>query len=474
MKIAVVGCGYVGLVTGACFADMGHLVHCVERNEDKLAQLQKGQTPLYEPGLDALLRRNRDEGRLHFHRDLPRVLNDVDIVFLAVGTPPGRDGHADLEQIVAVATSIGQHLARPVVIASKSTVPVGTGDHLQSLVDSALAQRHLRLSAPVVSNPEFLKEGCAIDDFMKPDRIIIGSNDDGATRLMQELYAPFNRSRERVLLMRRRDAEMVKYAANGMLATKISFINEIADLCDRLGVDVEKVRLGIGADERIGYHFLYPGLGYGGSCLPKDISALRHLAEDAGIDACLLAAVQQRNELQKGVLLEKVRAFFGDSLQGRHFAVWGLSFKPNTDDLREAPSLAVLENLLRAGATASAYDPAALKRAAAELPPEWLSSGALRLARNQYDALEGADALLLLTEWRCFREPDFDFLAHQLKSRVIFDGRNVLRPEVVLRHGLQWYGIGRSMEAAQMPMPSAEPLAALAAGLAGPRVALRK
>jgi len=444
MKITVVGTGYVGLVTGTCFAEMGHTVYCVDVDEKKIEGLKNGILPIYEPGLDAMVENNAAEGRLHFTTSLPEAMADSNIYFIAVGTPPGEDGSADLKYVLAVAREIGAHLDRYAVVVDKSTVPVGTADKVTAVIDDELQRRGVSHDFDVVSNPEFLKEGAAIDDFMKPDRIVVGSESQRATDVMRELYADFSRSHDRVLFMGVRDAEMTKYVANAMLATKISFMNEIANLCDRLGVDVESVRTGIGSDSRIGYSFIYPGCGYGGSCFPKDVKALVRMARENDFDAQVLEAVEARNEDQKQYLFDKITAHYGSDLKGKSFALWGLAFKPGTDDMREAPAKVLLTQLIDAGATVKAYDPVAMDVAKGELPKEWFESGKLQLVNHQYDALEAADALALVTEWKPFRHPDFGAMKRLMaENPVIFDGRNQYNRQHMERAGFIYSGVGR-------------------------------
>jgi UDPglucose 6-dehydrogenase len=444
MNLTVVGTGYVGLVTGTCFAEMGHSVTCVDVDSRKVENLKKGVLPIYEPGLDAMVERNAREGRLTFTTSLPDAMQSSDVFFIAVGTPPGEDGSADLQYVLAVAREIGAHMDRYAVVIDKSTVPVGTAEKVRATIDGELERRGRVIDFDVVSNPEFLKEGAAIADFMKPDRIVIGAESERAVELMRELYAEFTRSRDRLLIMGIRDAEMTKYVANAMLATKISFMNEIANLCDRMGVDVENVRTGIGSDSRIGYYFIYPGCGYGGSCFPKDVKALIRMAAAHDFQPRVLEAVEARNEEQKGYLFGKISAHYGANLEGRVFGLWGLAFKPGTDDMREAPSRVLLQQLIQAGARVRAYDPVAMDVAREELPREWFNDGLVTLVDHQYGALEGADALALVTEWRPFRHPDFDAMRRLMRpDPVIFDGRNQYQPENMEADGFVYYGVGR-------------------------------
>ena len=443
MHITVIGTGYVGLVTGTCFAEMGNIVTCVDVDSRKIENLRQGILPIYEPGLDTLVEHNYRDGRLLFSTSLPESMQNADALFIAVGTPPGEDGSADLQYVLAVAREIGQHLQRYQVVVDKSTVPVGTAEKVRATLQAELDQRAVDISFDVVSNPEFLKEGAAVEDFMRPDRIIVGADSERAREVMRKLYAPFNRNHQRVLFMGIRDAEMTKYAANAMLATKISFMNEIANLCERMQVDVEQVRLGIGADERIGYHFIYPGAGYGGSCFPKDVKALVHMAETHAFEPVVLRAVEQRNQQQKRVLAEKVLSRFGTNLHGVRLAIWGLAFKPGTDDLREASAQIIIDELLQHGAEILAYDPVAMDAARNQWPSDWFSSGKLMLTEHQYAALNTVDALLLITEWKPFRHPDFVVMKRLMRQAVIFDGRNQYDPLELTRDGFEYYGIGR-------------------------------
>ena len=443
MKLTIIGTGYVGLVTGACFAEMGYSVTCVDVDSAKIERLKQGILPIYEPGLEAIVLANYKSGRLHFATSLKDAPADCHVYFIAVGTPPGEDGSADLQYVLAVAKEIGRSISTYSIAIDKSTVPVGTADQVQASIDAELEKRGVTIPFDVVSNPEFLKEGAAVDDFMRPDRIVVGCGSDRAREIMRELYAPFNRSRERVLFMGVREAEMTKYAANAMLATKISFVNEIANLCERLGVDVESVRHGIGSDTRIGHAFIYPGCGYGGSCFPKDVKALIHMAAETQFEPTLLNAVEARNEDQKRVLFRKIVKRFGSDLRGRTFGIWGLAFKPGTDDMREAPSLILLAELLAAGAHARAYDPIAIKTAQHEMPSEWIASGRVAFVDDQYKAIEGVDAMVLVTEWKSFRHPDFDRMKAIMKSPIIFDGRNQYDRKLLCQSGFEYTGIGR-------------------------------
>jgi UDPglucose 6-dehydrogenase len=443
MHLTIVGTGYVGLVTGTCFAEMGHHVTCVDIDEEKIAALRQGVIPIHEPGLEPLIIENVKEGRLSFSSSLIESMQRSTLYLIAVGTPPEEDGSADLQHVLAVASEIGRNLSDYAIIVDKSTVPVGTADKVRAAIQAELDARGVDIAFDVVSNPEFLKEGAAVEDFMKPDRIVVGTESERATEIMRQLYAPFNRNHDRTLFMGVRDAEMTKYAANAMLATKISFINEIAGLCDCLGVDVENVRVGIGSDSRIGFSFIYPGCGYGGSCFPKDVKALAHMSETCGFEPKILNAVEARNQDQKQVLFDKIVAHFGSELTGLTFGVWGLAFKPGTDDMREASSLVLIRRLIEAGAKVRAYDPVAMEVARGMFPADWQSSGQLLFAAHQYDALTAVDAMLLVTEWKPFRMPDFAAMRKMMKQSIIFDGRNVYDPAVLKMDGFEYRGIGR-------------------------------
>ena len=442
MELCVIGAGYVGLVTAACFAEMGNRVVCLEHDKARLAQLREGQCPIYEPGLQALLQAGLRSSQLSFTDDCSQALARAEVAFIAVGTPSHEDGSADLRHVLAVADSLGRHLPRACLVVNKSTVPVGTAERVARQIAAGLRSRDARFVVEVASNPEFLKEGSALDDFLRPDRIIIGSDSAQAVQCLQRLYAPFVRNRERILLMTPRAAEFSKYAANAFLATKISFINELAGLCGHLGVDIEQVRRGIGSDSRIGSHFIYAGCGYGGSCFPKDVRALVHCAEQQGYQPAILKAVQARNNEQKTLLFQALRQHFGGVLRGRHVALWGLAFKPGTDDLREAPSLVLLDALLAAGAQVQACDPAALA-GVADRYPQAVASGQLRLSEDPYSCAEGADALVLLTEWKQFRQPDFIRVRGLMRMPVLFDGRNIYDPSELSTLGYLYHGIGR-------------------------------
>jgi len=439
MKLAVVGSGYVGLVTGACFSEMGKEVICVDNNAQKIEMLINGQIPIFEPGLEDMVQRNSSEHRLSFTTDIKSAVEQSQIIFIAVGTPPGEDGSADLQYVLAVAKDIALHMNEHKIVVDKSTVPVGTADLVRKEMQAILDKRDSKLTFDIVSNPEFLKEGAAIEDFMKPDRVVVGVENEAAGELMRELYGPFNMNSDRVIIMSVRSAEMTKYAANAMLATKISFMNEIALLCEKLGADVAEVRHGIGSDNRIGYKFIYPGVGYGGSCFPKDVKALIHMAKQNGVEPKVMAAVEERNNEQKHVLIDKVKTHFGDNLKGKTFAVWGLAFKPQTDDMREAPSIVIINGLIKAGAKIIGYDPVAMQ----EAKHYFSELDGLSYADNQYDALKGADALLLITEWHQFRHPDFSKIKSLLKTPVIFDGRNQYDPDHLRQLGFKYFGIGR-------------------------------
>ena len=441
MKITVIGTGYVGLVSGTCLADVGNDVLCLDVDQRKIDSLRSGVIPIFEPGLEDMVRRNVQAGRLKFTTDVAAATSFGQIQFIAVGTPPDEDGSADLKYVTAAARAIGRHMSETKIIVDKSTVPVGTADLVRNAVAEELERRGEKISFSVVSNPEFLKEGAALEDFMKPDRIIIGAEDEQAIKAMRALYAPFQRNHERIMFMDVRSAELTKYAANAMLATRISFMNELALLSERLGADIEHVRRGIGSDPRIGYDFLYPGCGYGGSCFPKDVQALQRTGRDNGQELHILNAVERVNELQKEVLLDKISKRFNGDLKGRHFALWGLAFKPNTDDMREAPSRVLIDGLWKKGATVTAYDPVAME----EAERIYGTDERIRYAGTPTAALIGADALVIVTEWKVFRSPDFNTIKTQLKQPVIFDGRNLYDPAVVKGEGIEYYPIGRKL-----------------------------
>ena len=439
MNLTIFGSGYVGLVTGACMAEMGNHVVCYDIDEDKIARLNEGEIPIYEPGLEAYIERNVEAGRLEFTADVKQAVDHGLFQFISVGTPPDEDGSADLKHVLAVARSIGEHMDDYRIVVDKSTVPVGTADKVKAEIEYALQQKGKTVEFDVVSNPEFLKEGAAIGDFMKPDRIIVGTDNPRTTELLRTLYEPFNRNHDRLISMDIRSAELTKYAANAMLATKISFMNELANLAECFDADIEHVRLGIGSDPRIGYHFIYPGAGYGGSCFPKDVQALARSAQNVGYEAALLNAVEEVNLRQKNRIFEKMQSHYEGELKGKTVALWGLSFKPRTDDMREAPSRVLMEALWEAGATVRAYDPEAMDEAARIYPNE----GRLKLCDSAYSALDGADALVIITEWQEFRSPDFDVIKEKLADGVMFDGRNLYEPDTVENLGLQYYAIGR-------------------------------
>jgi UDPglucose 6-dehydrogenase len=439
MKVTVIGSGYVGLVTGACLSEMGNHVVCLDVDANKIRILNDGGIPIHEPGLEALVKRNKEAGRLQFTTDVAAAVAHGTIQFIGVGTPPDEDGSADLQYVLAAARSIGQHMTDYKVVVDKSTVPVGTADKVRAAIGQALKDRGLSMDYAVVSNPEFLKEGAAIDDFMRPDRIVIGADDERAVLMMRAIYAPFNRNHDKLQIMDVRSAEFTKYAANAMLATRISFMNELALLAERVGADIELVRKGIGSDPRIGTHFLYAGAGYGGSCFPKDVKALVKAGEQMGVKLGVLTAVEAANERQKRVLVDKVVARFGENLKGKTLALWGLAFKPNTDDMREAPSRVIIDELLKRGAQLRAYDPVAMveaKRVMGDL-------AGLTFVANQTEALQGADALLIVTEWREFKSPDFDSIRTLLKTPLVIDGRNLFEPELMRSLGIEYQAIGR-------------------------------
>jgi UDPglucose 6-dehydrogenase len=445
MDVAIFGTGYVGLVTGACLAEAGNRVICVDVDADKVERLNRGEVPIYEPGLDDLVARNRQSGHLRFTTDAAIGTAHGEVIFIAVGTPPDEDGSADLRYVLAVARDIGTHLARYAVVVNKSTVPVGTADRVRAMIGATLTARGADVAFDVVSNPEFLKEGDAVKDCMKPDRIVVGSSSAKAIQALKTLYAPFNRNHERLVLMDERSAELTKYAANAMLATKISFMNEVANIAERVGADVEAVRLGIGSDPRIGYSFIYPGIGYGGSCFPKDVQALGRTARGVGYATRILDAVEAVNYDQKSKLFELMQRHFNGDLSGRTIAIWGLSFKPNTDDMREAPSRALIEALWAAGARVRAYDPEARH----EAERVFGKRDDLQLVEDAMDATFGADALAIVTEWKVFWSPDFSRIASAMPHPVLFDGRNIYDPKAVEAAGIAYYGIGRGRSVAR-------------------------
>jgi UDPglucose 6-dehydrogenase len=440
VKVTVFGSGYVGLVTGACFAEAGNNVVCVDIDAGKVARLQAGEIPIHEPGLDVLVKRNFDKGRLRFTTDADEGVRHGLFQFIAVGTPPEEDGSADLSHVLAVAETIGRHMTEYRIVVDKSTVPVGTADKVKERIEQTLGERAAKVEFDVVSNPEFLKEGAAINDFMKPDRVVVGTDNPRTAELLKSLYDPFTRNRDRMIVMDVRSAELTKYAANAMLATKISFMNEMANLAERMGADIEKVRVGIGSDPRIGYSFIYPGAGYGGSCFPKDVKALVHSAGEHQFEAHLLKAVEAVNKNQKQVVFRKIHDFFGGKLKGKTIALWGLAFKPNTDDMRDAPSRELMEALWSAGASVRAYDPVAMP----EAERIYGKRDDLTLVQDAEAALQGADALAIVTEWQEFRSPDFDTIRATLSNAVIFDGRNIYDPALVRSCGIKYVGIGRA------------------------------
>jgi UDPglucose 6-dehydrogenase len=439
MRVTIFGSGYVGLVTGACLADAGNHVVCVDVDAAKIERLKRGDVPIHEPGLDALIKRNAEAGRLEFTTDAAKAVEHGLFQLIAVGTPPGEDGSADLRYVLAVARTIATHLNRYCIVITKSTVPVGTADKVREELKRTLAGRGAKAEFDVVSNPEFLKEGAAIADFMKPDRVVIGTDNPRTTELMRALYEPFTRNHDRLIVMDIRSSELTKYAANAMLATKISFMNELANIAERVGADIEKVRVGIGSDPRIGYSFIYPGTGYGGSCFPKDVQALIRSSTEAGHEPLIMNAVEAVNARQKEVLFHKMQRHFTGGLKGCTIAVWGLAFKPNTDDMREAPAVTLIELLLDAGAQVRAYDPVAT----GEAQRIFAGRAGIMLAKSAYEAAQGADALAIVTEWQEFRSPDFERLKQILKTPVIFDGRNLYDPSMAARFGLTYYAIGR-------------------------------
>ncbi len=442
MKLGIVGTGYVGLVTGTCFAEMGNDVICVDIDKEKIEKLKKGEIPIYEPGLDKLVKKNYQKGNLRFTTDIKEALKECEIIFIAVGTPQSEDGSADLSHVIEVARQIGKYMEHELIVVDKSTVPVGTADRVRQTIEEELRKRfgdRIPFGFDVVSNPEFLKEGDAVNDFMKPDRVIVGADNKRSLMILKELYRPFTMNHERFIEMDVRSAEMTKYAANAMLATKISFMNEIANICELVGADVNKVRVGIGSDKRIGYHFIYPGIGWGGSCFPKDVRALQKMAKEKGFEPVIIEAVDNVNERQKYKLVEKVVRRFGEDLSDRVFALWGLAFKPQTDDMREAPSITIVKELTRRGARIKAYDPEAMENAC----NFWLKDiEQIEYFDNKYDTLNNSDAMLLVTEWKEFRSPDFYEIKKRLKQPVIFDGRNQYNRELLTELGFEYYQIG--------------------------------
>jgi UDPglucose 6-dehydrogenase len=453
MKITVIGTGYVGLVSGVCLAELGNHVVCLDLNAEKIRVLEAGGMPIHEPGLLDMLTRNRAAGRLQFTTDVVAAVNHGTLQFIGVGTPPNEDGSADVQYVLEAARSVGRHMTDYKVIIDKSTVPVGTGAKVQAVVADELAKRNIKLDFAVVSNPEFLKEGAAVEDFMRPDRIVVGADDERAILLMRALYSPFMRNRDRLLVMDIKSAEFTKYAANAMLATRISFMNELALLADKVGADIELVRNGIGSDPRIGTQFLYAGTGYGGSCFPKDVKALVTTARENGLELKVLKAVEAANQRQKHALVDKVVARFGNDLSGLQFAIWGLAFKPNTDDMREAPSLVLIAELTRRGATLKAYDPVAMPNARQMLE----GTRGLSFVDSQAQALEGSDALCIVTEWKEFKSPDFDAIKALLKHPTVFDGRNLYDPRLMASLGIEYFGIGRGLSVGPQQEPQRKP-----------------
>lgn len=439
MNVTIIGTGYVGLVSGTCLAEVGNNVLCIDNNVSKIEGLNRAELPIYEPGLESLVKENLAAKRLRFSTDIGYAVDFSDVLFIAVGTPPGEDGSADLSHVLDVASQIGKYIDGYKVVVTKSTVPVGTADKVREAIQNVLADRAVSVDFDVVSNPEFLKEGAAVEDFLKPDRIIVGADSDRSFEIMHTLYQPFNRNHERVIRMDIRSSELTKYAANALLATKISFMNEMANLAEKLGADIEFVRQGIGSDPRIGYHFIYPGCGYGGSCFPKDVQALHRTARQHGYDARILTAVEDVNNDQKYVPVNKLVAHFGEDFKGMTFAVWGLSFKPNTDDMREAPSRVIMAEIWRRGGHVKAYDPVARE----EANRLYGDNDAFELVDQPYDALDQADALIVITEWKIFRSLDIDLAKEKMRQHVIIDGRNIYQPESLTQSGFQYYGIGR-------------------------------
>jgi UDPglucose 6-dehydrogenase len=437
MKIAVVGTGYVGLVTGTCFAESGVTVTCIDKEKDKIKKLKEGSVPIYEPGLEGMIRLNVEKKRLFFTSVLKEGIKEAEVIFIAVGTPPGEDGSADLKHVIDVAGEIGSHITAHTVVVTKSTVPVGTSEKIRKAIQHQLDKRKSKVTFDIASNPEFLKEGAAVDDFLKPERIVIGIDNENTAEVMKRLYMPFVLNNHPILFMDIASAEITKYAANAMLATRISFINEIANLCDILGADINQVRKGIGSDSRIGSKFLYPGSGYGGSCFPKDVKAIIKTARDHGYDLNVVQAVEKANEYQKNVIFNKIAKLFNNKLKGRTIGIWGLSFKPKTDDIRESPSVYLIEKLLKEGVSVKVYDPAAIEETRKKL------GSRIKYACDPYEAVEGTDAMVLMTEWSEFHLPDFKRMAKIMKGKVIFDGRNIYDPAEIKRMGFKYFGIGR-------------------------------
>jgi len=437
MKVGIIGSGYVGLVAAACFAEMGNKVICVDVDENKIKSLKEGKVPIYEPGIESLVLDNQKKGTLHFTTNIKDALDEATIIFIAVGTPMGDDGSADLKYVLQVAKDIGENMSHYLVVVDKSTVPVGTADLVKSKIQDTLNAKNSNLTFDVVSNPEFLKEGAAIDDFMRPDRVVVGADNEESMKLMKELYAPFTFNHDRFIGMDIRSAEMTKYAANAMLATKISFINEMANICEHVGADINQVRIGIGSDKRIGYQFIYPGCGYGGSCFPKDVKALINIADKSGYKAQLIASVEKVNADQKNILFKKVVQKFGTDLTGKTFAIWGLSFKPGTDDMREAPSINLIHSIIKNGGKVNAYDPKAVGQA-----KFYLDTVEVNYCKDKYSALENTDAVILVTEWKEFRSPDFSKMSELMKTKVFIDGRNQFSTEQINKHGFEYLQIG--------------------------------
>jgi UDPglucose 6-dehydrogenase len=440
MKISIVGTGYVGLVTGTCFADTGVNVTCVDIDQKKINNLKKGVVPIYEPGLETMIKSNVEKGRLHFSTSLKESLDQAEVIFIAVGTPPGEDGSADLSHVLAVASEIGKHITQSMVVVTKSTVPIGTAEKVRAAIATELENRNADVPFYVASNPEFLKEGNAIDDFLKPDRIVVGADSEEAEKVIRRLYKPFLLNNHPILFMDIPSAELTKYAANSMLATKITFMNDIANFCELVGADVNMVRKGIGSDSRIGNKFIYPGIGYGGSCFPKDVKAIIRTAQTYNYPLRLLQAVEDVNEDQKGIIANKVRKYFQNDIKGKTFSLWGLSFKPNTDDMREAPSKVIIKELLEAGAKVKAYDPVAMEEAKKEL------GSSITYGQDPYDVLIDSDGLLLLTEWPEFRIPNYNVMSKLMNHKVVFDGRNIYDMNEMNEHGFDYFGIGRSQK----------------------------
>ncbi len=441
MRITVIGTGYVGLVTGTCFAEMGNSVVCVDTNEDKIARLKEGEIPIYEPGLKELVQKNFSKGSLKFTTSLAEGLMDTEVAFIAVGTPMGDDGSADLQYVLSVASSIGEHMQDDLIVVDKSTVPVGTADKVRATIQGELTARNSSYEFDVISNPEFLKEGAAVNDFMKPDRVVVGADKESSLEVMRRLYNPFFKTRDRLVTMDVRSAEMTKYAANAMLATKISFMNEMANICERIGADVNMVREGIGSDSRIGYSFIFPGCGYGGSCFPKDVKALSKIASDYGYESALINSVEKVNDVQKTILAEKVKKRFGSDLSGKTFGIWGLAFKPETDDMREATAIYTVQILSALGAKFKVYDPKAMDEAKMHYLKPYAE--AVTYCTNKYDVLDEVDALIMHTEWKEFRSPDFDEMTKRMKTSIFFDGRNQFVDKTMADLGFEYFRIGK-------------------------------